>query len=353
VKSLRRAQFHASPDPFVKRPTTLKDIARSLGVSTMTVSRAINGHPSVSDETRRLVMEKASKSNYTPNRWARGLVTNRSHLIGLVVPDISHAFYAEITLGIQNCIEEKGYNLLLCNSGRDPVSERREIDALIATRVEGLIVASSQAEESAEYFAGLKQQGQVFVLIDRYFRRLNCSCLVTDDVEVGRIATEHLIELGHRKIAHVRGPGVSPARLREEGYLEALRGHGLAENEAWMVDGKFRVEDSYGAMKILMGMDDRPTAVFAASDYSAFGVVQACRDVGVRVPEDVSVIGAGNIEGSRHPNAFLSTVDWDRQEMGREAGKVLLELIEERSQKLVKKVFAPHLLVRQSTAVVR
>jgi LacI family transcriptional regulator len=339
------------PDPLVKRPATLKDIARSLGISTMTVSRAINGHPAVNAETRRLVMEQASRANYTPNRWARGLVTNRSHLVGLVVPDISHAFYAEITLGIQTFLEERGYNLLLCNSGRDPKTELRELDALIGTRVEGLIVASSQPEESGDYFTQLKQQGMAFVLVDRFFRRLNCNRLVTDDLEVGRIATEHLIGLGHRKIAHLRGAGVSPARLREQGYLRALRAHGLVENPSWILPGNFRLEDSYSAAKLLLQQDDRPTAVFAASDYSAFGVVQACRDAGLRVPEHISVIGAGNIEGSRHPNAFLSTVDWDREEMGREAAHVLLSLIEDRSHKVVKKVFPPRLLVRQSTSL--
>ena len=333
-----------------KRPATLKDIARSLGISAMTASRAINGHSLVSDETRRRVMEKAAELNYTVNAWARGLVTNRSHLIGLVVPDISHSFYAEITLGIQNAIEEKGYNLLLCNSGREPETELREIDALIATRVEGLIVASSQPEGSHRYFANLKQHGLAFVLIDRFFAKLNCSRLTADDLEVGRIATAHLIALGHRKIAHVRGPAITPGRLREKGYARTLRLHGCSENPSWVVTGNFQMEDSYAAAKSLLKLEDRPTAIFAASDYSAFGAVHACRDAGLRVPEDISVIGAGNIEGARHPNAFLSTVDWDRQEMGREAARLLLDLIEDPAQQPVKKAFPPRLLVRQSTA---
>ncbi len=316
----------------------------------MTVSRAINGHPAVSDVTRRRVMERAAQLDYRVNRWARGLVTSRSHLIGLLVPDISHSFYAELTLGIQRSLEEKGYNLLLCNSGRDPRIELRELDVLLSTRVEGLIVASSQPEESPEYFVQLKEQGLAFVLIDRFFQKLNCSRLIADDLEIGRIATEHLISLGHRKIAHVRGPAISPGRLREEGYLSALRAHGLGEDRSWIVQGNFRVQDSYDATQFLLKLKDRPTAIFAGSDYSAFGVVQSCRDAGVAVPEDLSVIGAGNIEGNRHPNAFLSTVHWDRQEMGREAAKILLDLIEGRSQRAVKKVFPPQLLVRQSTA---
>ena len=329
---------------------TLKDIARDLGVSAMTVSRALNGNPAVNDTTRRRIMERAAELKYRPNRWARGLVTNKSHLIGLIVPDISHAFYAEITLGIQNYLEEKGYNLLLCNSGRDPHTELREIDALLGTRVEGLIVASAQPENSREYFAQLMQQGAVLVLIDRFVPKLRCSHLTADDFAVGRIATEYLISLGHRKIAHLRGHGISPGRLRQDGYRAALQFHRLPENPAWIVRGNFRMEDSYTATKNLLALKDRPTAIFAASDYSAFGAVQACRDAGLQVPRDISIVGAGNIEGERHPNAFLSTIDWDRQELGREAAKVLLDSIETQNRKVTKKVFPPRLLIRQSTA---
>ena len=333
------------------RPSTLMDIARVLGLSAMTVSRALNGHPAVKDETRRQVMQKAAELNYQPNLWARSLVTNRSHLVGLVIPDISHAFYAEVTLGIQQAIEEKGYSLLLCNSGRDPKAELREIEALVAARMDGLIVASTQPEEAWGYFARLKEKGLQFVLIDRFFQKLNCSRLTADDLEVGRIATEHLICLGHMRIAHVCGPAISPGRLRKEGYLRALQSHALTVNPSWIVPGNFRMEDSYQAARFLLQLPDQPTAIFAGSDYGAFGAIQACRDAGYEVPRDISVIGAGNIEGDRHPNPFLSTVDWDRHELGREAARVLVGMIVSSGQaRPMKRMFAPMLLVRQSTA---
>jgi DNA-binding LacI/PurR family transcriptional regulator len=343
------------PNPgILSRNATIEDIAKALGISAMTVSRALNSHPQVRAETRRKVMEKAAEFNYRPNRWAQTLVTNRTHLLGLVVPDISHTFFGEITRGIQEVIEEHGYNLLLCNTGRDPKTEIREIDALLGSRVEGLIVASEQAEDSSEYFDRIVRQGVPFISIDRFFPKLNCSRFITDDHEAGRLATEHLIQLGHRKIGQVRGLRTSAARLRVEGYLAALRSHGIEEEPSWIVCGNFQVEESCEAAKFLMRLKNPPTAIVTGNDTSAFGVVRGCRELGLSVPGDVSVVGVGNVEGGQHPNPYLTTIHWDRLEMGREAARVLLSVISGRAGSTpVKKVFAPTLLVRESTAAPR
>lgn len=316
----------------------------------MTVSRALNSRGSVREETRRRVLDKAAELNYRPNRWARTLVTNRTHIIGLVVPDISHTFFGEITRGIQEVIEEQGYNLLLCNTGRNPETEIREVDALLSSRVEGLIVASEQPEGSAEYFARIVRQGIPLVSIDRFFPKLKCSRFTTDDYQAARLATEHLIELGHRKIAHVRGIRTSAARLRMEGYRDALRSHGLRQDPSWVVCGNFRVDESREATKLVMALRNRPTAILAGNDTSAFGVIQGCRDLGLKVPGDVSVAGLGNIEGDLHPNPYLTTVHWDRLTMGRDAGRALLSLIASGPGKtIVRKVYPPILVVRRST----
>lgn len=272
-------------------------------------------------------------------------------MLGLVIPDISHSFYAEITGGIQEVIEKHGYNLLLCNTHRNPKTEVREIEALLVARVDGLIIASEQPEDNWRYYWDLKQQGIRFVLIDRFFPKLNCSRLTTDDFEAGRLATKHLLELGHRRVAHLRGSDISPSRLRLEGYRQALRDANVEENPAWVVPGNFRLDESRSAMKFLMSLDPRPTGVVAGNDNSAFGAIQACRELGLSVPRDVSVVGIGNVEGDNHPNPFLTTIHWDRTALGREAGRVLLdEILSPKARAPVKKVFAPQLLVRQSTA---
>lgn len=332
------------------KPVTVLDIARSLHISAMTVSRALRNHPEVSEETRRKVLERAREMNYRPNRWARSLITRKSFIIGLVLPDISHTYFSDIAAGVQEVIEESQYSLILCRSNRNAESELREIDMLIRSRVDGLIVASEQPEDSPQIFTQLHRDKMPFVLIDRVFPRLNCHRVVTNDYEVGRLATQHLIELGRRRIAHVRGPAMSTARIRLQAYQDTLRKAGLPVREEFVADGSFRAEESREAARRLMQLTPRPDAIFAASDLSAFGVVSGIRDSGLRVPEDVAVAGAGNIEGHQHPSPFITTVDWDRREQGRQAARVLLGLTGGAGKRPPREtVFPPVLLVRASS----
>jgi LacI family transcriptional regulator len=168
------------------------------------------------------------------------------------------------------------------------------------------------------------------------------------------MATAHLISLGHRRIAHLSAPGISAGRLREEGYRRAMAEHGLDIDPVWVMPGNFRTADSRQATHVLLRLPGRPTAVFAASDYSAFGALTACRDNGLSVPADLSVIGAGDIEGGANPYAFLTTIAWAREALGREAARLLLENISNPTRfKPVDIVFPPSLVVRQSTAPIK
>jgi len=333
------------------KPVTVQEIANSLSISAMTVSRALRNHPEVSEETKRKVLARAKELNYRPNRWARSLVTRKSFMIGLVLPDISHNYFSDIAAGIQEIIEEAAFNLLLCRSNRRVESELREIDMLLRSRVDGLIVASEQLEDNPHVFAQLHRDKTPFVLIDRVFPKLNCHRVITDDYEVGRLVTQHLIDLGCRRIAHVRGPSMSTARLRHQAFLDTLAKAQLTARPEWIVEGNFRIEESRKAAQSLLRLSPRPDGIFAASDLSAFGVVAACRDAGVSVPGSIAVAGVGNIEGDQHPAPFLTTVDWDRRELGRQAGRVLLRLIEgAASNTPLQTVFPAKLIVRQSSA---
>jgi LacI family transcriptional regulator len=331
-------------------PSTIEDIARQLGLSAMTVSRALRGRPNVSEVTRRKVLQAAQELSYKPNRWARSLVTRTSHIIGIVVPDISHTYFAEIARGVEETIDSEGYDLLLCHSRRDPERERRELDMLMGSRVDGLIVASEQQEDDPKTFVELQERGVPFVLIDRFFRGLDCPFVGVDDRAIGKLATEHLIRLGHTSIAHISGPAVSTGLLRYDGYLKAMKAGGIAVNPTWTVKSSFDTDGGREAMTRMLARKPRPTAVFAANDPSAIGVIEACRDAGLRIPADISIVGAGNIEGTIHPNPFLTTVDWPRLELGREAAKMLLRLISPGQKRQInRKIFAPRLLARQST----
>jgi LacI family transcriptional regulator len=330
---------------------TIVDIARKLRVSAMTVSRALTGSKEVSEKTRQRVLRCAGDLGYHPNRWARSLVTRRSSIMGVVIPDIAHSYYAEITRGVEEVADQAGYKLLLCHSSMDPRKERAEIDTLVGARVEGLIVASEQPETSPEIFLSLRKMGIPFVLVDRFFPGHDLPSVRVDDMAVGRLATGYLLGLGHRRIAHIRGPHLSPATLRYRGYLDALRKHGIRANKEWIVPGKFDIESGREAMNRLLDLKQRPTAVFAANDPMAIGAAYACRDLGLAVPGDISIVGAGNIEGAHHPNPFLTTVDWPRVELGRAAVGLLLAAIanpEHRQSRV--EIFEPRLLSRQSTA---
>lgn len=315
----------------------------------MTVSRALTGNPEVSESTRRKVLRCAESVGYRPNRWARSLVTRKSSIIGVVIPDISHSFFAEITYGVEEMLEKSGYDILLCHSRGSVEKERAEIDMLIDSRVDGLIIASEQPE-SSKPFQELIARRIPFVLVDRFFPKLGFTSVRVDDLAVGRIATEHLLALGHRRIAHIEGPKMSHASLRRRGYLDALKSGGLPVDRRYVVRGNFDIPSGQEGMKRLLRLEPRPTAVFTANDPMAIGAIYACREAGLRVPEDISLVGAGNIEGPHHPNPFLTTIDWPRTEMGRAAGELLLEAMAAAPQdKPADRVFEPSLLVRQST----
>src|SRR5712692_8535768 len=197
----------SSPSQMTKRTkkgATIIDIARKLGLSAMTISRALTGSAEVSDKTRKKVLRCAAALGYQPNRWARSLVTQKSSIVGVVIPDISHSFFAEITCGVEEVVEKDGYDILLCHSRGDPAKERAEINTLTGSRVAGLIVASVQPEKSPGPFAGLKEREIPFVLVDRFFPKFDFPSVRVDDQAVGRLATECLIQLGHRRIAHIQ-----------------------------------------------------------------------------------------------------------------------------------------------------
>lgn len=332
-----------------RKMVTIQDIAADLDLSTMTVSRALSGHPDVKDATRQRVEKRARELNYRPNRWARSLVTKKSNMIGVVIPEVSHVFFAEIMAGVQDEIEEADYTLILCNSRGDEEIEKRAIDMLVGSRADGLVVASSYLAENPELFEGLQREGVPFVLIDRYFPQFDCPRVRTDDAAATRLVVEHLIELGHRRIGFVRGRPVSPAILREQGYREAMSDAGLDVDDSLVVEGDFGVEDGLAGGRTFFERKERPTAVVGINDPCAMGVIQAAREAGLSVPKDVSVAGIGSIESDYMPEPFLTTASWSRAEMGRAAGKMLLALIDGGEPETRDAVVEPRLLVRQST----
>jgi len=310
----------------------------------------LTGKSEVSAVTKQRVLRCASELGYQPHRWARSLVTRRSSIVGVVIPEIAHSFFSEMTCGVEEIVDQAGYDILLCHSRGNPEKEKEEINTLVGSMVAGLIVASVQPENSPGPLIDLRRREIPFVLVDRYFPRHPFSSVRVDDRAVGRLATKCLIDLGHQRIAHIQGPALSPATFRCRGYLETLKAAGIAIRKDWIIPGNFDFESGGVAMRGLLALKPRPTAVFAANDPMAVGAIFACREAGLRVPEDISIVGAGNIEGQNDPSPFLTTLDWPREGLGRLAATLLLSAIDNpaRNSREVR-VLKPRLLARQST----
>jgi len=325
-------------------PVTLEDIARALNVSKMTVSRAINNHPEISSETRARILATAQKMKYRPNQFARALMTKQSYLIGIVVPDLMHSYFAEICRGVEAHARPVGYQNLICSTDEEPRKEMDEIEALLS-RTDGLIVASALSASDVKFYKRLISDGAKIVLIDRVLDGLRCSAVTTDDVQVGRLATEHLIKLGHRKIGHLRGPDVSTALKRLQGYREAMS---KAKLKALVRDCGFTETDGYSAMQKWIAAGDLPSAIFAANDPAAIGAMAAANEAGLKVPDDVAFVGAGSIHYGDMLGVPLTTVSWSKADMGQAAATLLLELIDGQKKNRIITV-PPELVIRQSS----
>jgi LacI family transcriptional regulator len=324
-------------------PVTLEDIARALNVSKMTVSRAINNHPEISRQTRARILATAQKMNYRPNQFARALMTKQSYLIGIVVPDLMHSYFAEICRGVEAHARPAGYQNLICSTDEEPRKEMDEIEALVS-RTDGLIVASSVSASETKFYKRLISDGAKIVLIDRLLDGLRCSAVTTNDVQVGILATEHLIKLGHRKIGHLCGPDVSTAVKRLQGYKEAMS---KAKLKPLVRDCGFTESDGYAAMQKWIAAGDLPTAIFAANDPAAIGAMAAANEAGLNVPDDVAFVGAGSIHYGDMLRVPLTTVSWSKSEMGHAAARLLLELIDGKKKNRTITI-APELIIRRS-----
>lgn len=334
-------------------PVTMKDIARDLGVSVVTVSKVLRNHQDIGDETRKRVLQRIKELNYTPNLAARGLVTGKTYLVGLVVPDLLHPFFAQVAVSLSAVLRKKGYYLTITTSEDNPELEEQEIARLLARRLDALVIASTCAEPTA--FKNLTKDGPPFVLIDRNFPGFDAHYVGVDDEAVGRIAANHLIDVGCRRIAHLRGPENSPGKGRLKGFMEALRARNIDFQPEYIstqrkVDVHSR-ESGAQLMKQMLALDPPPDGVFCHNDPMAVGAIHAILDAGLRVPEDIAVIGSGNLHYDDELRIPLSSIDQQTEQIGERAAKLALSLLESKSQPRTKTVIVqPELVARASTA---
>ncbi len=339
----------------VNSTTTMKRIAAELGVSITTVSKVLNNHADIGRATRARVLAKVQELGYQPNAIARSLTLRRTHTLGIVIPDLMHSFFVEIVAGIEPVASARGYGLLLCSSGEDPRKERSELEMLRARQVDGIVLASAHASGNTDVLRQITGLGTALVMIDRDDHPgVRCHRVITDDEQVGHLATTHLIERGRKAIAHLTGPEVVHATRRERGYRRALKEHGLRVHPEWIVRAGFMEADGYTAMKRLLRGRPKVDAVFAANDPSAIGAMKAVWDAGLRVPEDVAIVGAGDIAHGDLLRVPLTTISWSKEQLGRRAAELTLAQIESEggspSKASVERVVIPPTLVVRASS---
>jgi LacI family transcriptional regulator len=333
-------------------PATMKSIAHDLGVSVVTVSKVLHNHADISAETRKRVLRRMKEVNYQPNLAARALSTGRTSLVGLIVPDLVHPFFAQVAKGISALLSAHGYSLIISSSEENPQLERREVDQMMARSVDALILASTESNQvSAQK---LTERGLPFVLLDRRIPGVAANFVGNDDVLAGTIATKHLIEIGCQRIAHIGGSEVSTALDRKEGYKATLAAHGMTISEDYLVRHG-RGDDSgdaagYGGMRSLLKLDPLPDGVFCCNDPIAMGAIRAILEAGLSIPEDIAIVGCGNVHYDDLLRVPLSSVDQDAAGLGESAARLALRIIKSKNGTPVKKVLLPAtLVVRAST----
>ena len=331
--------------------TTMKRIATELGVSITTVSKVLNNRDDIGHATRARVLAKVAELGYQPNAVARSLTLRRTHTIGVVIPDLMHSFFAEIVAGLETVASARGYGLLLCSSNEDPKKEREEIEMLRQRQVDGIVLASVNATANTDVLERLGSLGVGLVMIDRDDHpAVSCDRVVTDDERVGRLATTHLLDQGRTAIGHITGPSIVHAKRREEGYRAALKARGVRVRTEWIVRGGFTEEDGRRAMNTLLEVQPRVDAVFAANDPAAIGAMKAVWEAGLRVPEDIAIVGAGDIALGDLLRVPLTTVSWSRAQQGKRAAELLLDRIDPAPVRAYQRVIIPpQLVVRHSS----
>jgi len=333
---------------------TISDIAKVVGVSKITVSRALNGSPLVSEKTKRKIIEAAKRLNYRPNLIAKSFAKGKTQTIGVIITDITNPFFAEIVIGIENAAKKEGYHLLLGISGDDIEEEKKCVQDLLERRVDGiLIVPTHKKYNDLEHIYTLKKEKVPFVLVSRNLEEIDSDWVMTDLKKGSYKLVKYLIKLGHEKILFIIGPReVTHSKYRIQGYKNALKEANLNFNEDLLFEGKLSTfEEGYKIGKrILSCYHEDFDAIITINDVTALGVLRAAIELGFRVPEDFSLAGYDDVIFASIAEVPLTTVAQPIREIGEKSVKILLNKIENKSEseKCEHIFLQPRLVIRDS-----
>lgn len=324
----------------------MSDVAKMANVSTATVSRVLRSPDSVKEDTRNKVLCAIETLNYQPNMVARQFRTKKTKTILVVVPDITNPFFSKVLRGIEHTAVQNGYQVILGDTENDEIRESEYLDLLRQKQADGGVLLTARMnrknlEEIAEQFP--------VVLACEYVDGLNVPTVSIDNISSAKKATEHLINLGHKRIAHISGPvSVVLSRDRMKGYRQAMVYHELPIEPVFMQEGDFSFESGYNQMLKFLALENPPSAVFAASDEMAVGAVKAARSNGLRVPEDLAVVGFDNIELGSIVEPGITTIEQPKYQIGNMAMELLVKLIDQEELQKNQSVLEDKLIIRDS-----
>ncbi len=330
---------------------TIKDIARELKISPSTVSRALKNHPDISEETKRAVNDLAQKLNYQPNAVALSLKQQRSSTIGVIIPEIVHYFFSSVISGIEDVAYDAGFNVIICQSNERYDRELANAKTLLANRVDGILVSVSKETKDYSHFYNLRDNSVPMVFYDRVVPDFQADQIIIDDFDAAYRATKHLIDGGHKKIFHFAGPqNLLIGQQRKDGYLKALTEAGLEINKNWIIEADNFEKARIAVINILE--DKLPIdGIFAVNDLTAIGAMQTLQKRGVKIPNEVAIVGFsdGRLSGITDPT--LTSVDQHGYEMGTMATEMLLKRIlsQNKDYPYETKILNANLIVRGSS----
>lgn len=333
--------------------TTIVDIARELKITAATVSRALNNHPAISAVTKEAVKETARRLNYQHNKIASSLRLGKSKIIGVIIPSAEINFFGSVIHGIEKVASENDYNVVIYQSNELYESEKKGVQTFLRSQVDGVLASISKETINLDHFSEIKERGIPLILFDRSNDLLQVPSVVVDDFTGAFLATQHLIQQGCRRIAHIGGQQhVTIFNQRLRGYIHALNVHNIPVNDDLIVSGKVSIESGWECMNYLLNSASLPDAVFAVEDFTALGAMQAIKKKGKKIPQDIAIVGFANEAFDEFLTPSLTSINQQTAKMGEEAARLFFDLLQSKEPykgNPIKWMLTPELVVRESS----